>query len=91
MVVSIGMQRGFICLFLQIRGFDRVRISGRLPNIIRRLLVTKLTLETDDRTVLILVKEEGIDLDTLMQDLVKPIVLAAGYSPENVNDYISNN
>lgn len=31
MVVSIGMQRGLIHLFRQISGFDRVRISGRLP------------------------------------------------------------
>ena len=52
--------------------------------------MTKLTLETEESTILIMVPQKSISIDAAMQDLIKPILLAAGYQPENINEYIPN-
>ena len=51
--------------------------------------MTKLTLETPYGTILIMVPQKDLKLDSVMNDLVKPMLLASGYQAENINEYIS--
>jgi len=53
--------------------------------------MTKITLETINGYFTVELSEDVVFLDDVMQDLVKPILLAAGYQPENINDYIPAN
>ena len=50
--------------------------------------MTSITFSTQDGTFTISLPKKDMNIDEVMQELVKPVLLAATYQPENINDYI---
>ena len=50
--------------------------------------MTSLTFRTQDGTFTINLPKNEMTVDEVMQELVKPILLAATYQSENINEYI---
>ncbi len=51
---------------------------------------TVLTLKNSDREVHITLTDLEPDIHSLMQYGVKPLIIAAGFHPENVKEYIED-
>ena len=47
-------------------------------------MTTKLTLEIEDRKIVIEIDADGLTADDFISELVKPIMLAATYHPNSV-------
>ena len=48
---------------------------------------TSVTLKTEYGDYSVSVKKTGLDIHEVMDELIKPLLLAAGYHPNNINDY----
>jgi hypothetical protein len=51
-------------------------------------IVTRCTLETEDGVYSIEVPKYGLSMDDMVQDILKPLLLAAGYQPGTVEEYL---
>ena len=52
--------------------------------------MTSITFENENGMYTISLIDNVVLLDDVMRDLIRPILLAAGYQPENINDYITD-
>ena len=50
--------------------------------------MTSITLSTQDGNYTISLPKDDMNIDEVMQELIKPVLLAATYQPENINEYI---
>ena len=51
--------------------------------------MAKITYTNECITVSIEDLENDVTLDEIMQNLIVPLLLAIGYQPENINEYIN--
>ena len=50
--------------------------------------MTSIEFENEFGRYTIIIEEDIEKLQDVMQELVKPVLLAVGYQPENINEYI---
>ena len=49
--------------------------------------MTKVTLESWDSTITIETRDDGLTLEDLVENLIKPMLLAASYHPDTIKKY----
>ena len=50
--------------------------------------MTSITLSTQHGNYTISLPKDDMNINEVMQELVKPVLLAATYQPESINEYI---
>jgi hypothetical protein len=50
--------------------------------------MTRITLETSYGRFTVEVPDDGLDMGRMLRDLVKPVLLAAGYAEATVKEYV---
>lgn len=50
--------------------------------------MTSITLSTQDGNYTISLGKDDMNMEEVMGDLIRPLLLAAGYQPETISEYI---
>ena len=51
--------------------------------------MTSITLYNQYGDYTISLNEDDLNMDDMFSELIKPLLLAAGYQPENIDEYLS--